>query len=54
LKEPEEEKAIYKVVKPASQKQREHDSEMNEEWKDDLLNDAYVKVAFQLFAAMKQ
>jgi len=53
LKEPEE-KAIYKVIKPASQKQREHDGELNEEWKTDLLNDAYVKVAYQLMTAMKQ
>ena len=54
LKEPEAEKAIFTVVKPAAQKQREHDSEINAEWKEDLLNDAYVKVAFQLIAAMKQ
>jgi carboxyl-terminal processing protease len=54
LKEPEAEKAIYTVVKPAAQKQREHDSEINAEWKEDLLNDAYVKVAFRLIAAMKQ
>ena len=45
---------MYKVIKPASQKQREHDGELNEEWKTDLLNDAYVKVAYQLMAAMKQ
>lgn len=54
LKEPETEKAIYTVIKPAGQKQREHDSEVNEEWKEDLLNDAYVRVAFRLVAAMKQ
>jgi carboxyl-terminal processing protease len=54
LKEPEAEKAIFTVVKPAAQKQREHDSEINSAWKEDLLNDAYVKVAFQLIAAMKQ
>jgi carboxyl-terminal processing protease len=54
MKEPESEKAIYTVIKPASQKQREHDSELNAEWKEDLLNDAYVRVAFKLMAAMKQ
>ncbi|OQP67185.1 hypothetical protein A3860_02150 [Niastella vici] len=55
LKEPETENAIFKVIKPATnQKQREHDGELNEEWKTDLLNDAYVKVAYQLMAAMKQ
>lgn len=47
------EKAIYKVVNPAVQKQREHDSEINEEWKENLLSDAYVKIAFQLIATMK-
>jgi carboxyl-terminal processing protease len=48
------EKAIYTVVNPAaSQKQRERDSELNDEWKENLLSDAYVKIAFQLIATMK-
>ncbi|THU41812.1 hypothetical protein FAM09_06840 [Niastella caeni] len=54
LKEPEEEKAIYKIVKPTGQKQRAHDSEVDEEWNEELLTDAYVKIAYQLIAAMKQ
>jgi carboxyl-terminal processing protease len=54
IKEPEDEKAIYTVVKPASQKQKQKDSELDAEWKKDLLNDAYVKIAYRLVAAMKQ
>jgi carboxyl-terminal processing protease len=54
IKEPENEKAIYTVVKPASQKQKQQDSELDEELKEDLLNDAYVKIAYQLVAAMKK
>jgi carboxyl-terminal processing protease len=54
IKEPKDEKAIYKVVKPATQKQREHDSELDGEWKENLLTDAYVKIAYQVLATMKQ
>ena len=55
LKAPEQpEKPIYTVVNPAVQKQREHDSELNDEWKENLLSDAYVKIAFQLVGAMKK
>jgi carboxyl-terminal processing protease len=54
IKEPENEKAIYTVVKPASQKQKQQDSELDEEFKQDLLNDAYVKIAYQLVPAMKK
>jgi carboxyl-terminal processing protease len=55
LKAPEQpEKAIYTVINPAVQKQREHDSELNDDWKENLLSDAYVKIAFQLVAAMKK
>jgi carboxyl-terminal processing protease len=41
-------------VNPAVQKQREHDSELNDEWKENLLSDAYVKIAFQLVGAIKK
>jgi carboxyl-terminal processing protease len=51
IKEPENEKAIFTVVKPASQKQNQ---QMDEAWKEDLLNDAYVKIAYQVVAAMKK
>jgi carboxyl-terminal processing protease len=54
IKEPKSEKAIFTVVKPASVKQKQQDSHLDEEWKDDLLNDAYVKIAYRLVAAMKQ
>jgi carboxyl-terminal processing protease len=54
IKEPKSEKAIFTVVKPASVKQKLKDSHLDEEWKDDLLNDAYVKIAYRLVAAMKQ
>jgi carboxyl-terminal processing protease len=54
IKEPKNEKAIYAVVKPAGQKQKPQDSQLDTEWKDDLLNDAYVKIAYRLVAAMKQ
>jgi carboxyl-terminal processing protease len=55
LKAPEQpEKPIYTVVNPAVQKQREHDSELNDEWKENLLSDAYVKIAFQLVGTMKK
>jgi carboxyl-terminal processing protease len=54
IKEPKNEKAIYTVVKPAGQKQKQQDSQLDTEWKDDLLNDAYVKIAYRLVAAMKQ
>ena len=54
IKEPKNEKAIYTVVKPAGQKQKQQDSQLDAEWKDDLLNDAYVKIAYRVMAAMKQ
>ncbi len=54
IKEVKDEKAIYKVVKPATQKQHEHDSELDNEWKKNLLTDAYVKIAYQLLGTMKQ
>jgi carboxyl-terminal processing protease len=54
IREPKDDKAIYKVVKPATQKQREHDSELDDEWKENLLTDAYVKIAYQVLATMKQ
>jgi carboxyl-terminal processing protease len=54
LKEPKDEKAIYKVVKPASQKQHEHDNELDSEWKENLLTDEYVKIAYQVLGTMKQ
>jgi carboxyl-terminal processing protease len=54
LKEPKDDKAIYKVVKPAAQKQRAHDGELDDEWKVNLLTDAYVKIAYQVLGTMKQ
>jgi carboxyl-terminal processing protease len=54
IKEPKDDKAIYKVVKPATQKQRAHDSELDNEWEENLLTDAYVKIAYQVLATMKQ
>jgi carboxyl-terminal processing protease len=55
LKAPEQpEKSIYTVINPAVQKQREHDSELNDEWKENLLSDAYVKIAFQLVGTMNR
>lgn len=54
IKEPKDEKAIYTVVKPASQKQKPQDSHLDAERKEDLLNDAYIKIAYRLVAAMKQ
>jgi carboxyl-terminal processing protease len=53
LKQPDAEKPIYKVI-PTGQKQRAQDSELNEEWKEELLTDAYVKVAFQVIATLKK
>ncbi|WP_207511344.1 carboxy terminal-processing peptidase [Longitalea luteola] len=53
LQEPDAQKPIYKVI-PTGQKQRAHDSELDEEWTEDLLTDAYVKVAFQVLATMKK
>jgi len=54
LREPKDDKAIYKVVKPATQKQRAHDGELDDEWKENLLTDAYVKIAYQVLGTMKQ
>ena len=55
LKEPEDhEKAIYTVINTAVQKQKAHDTELNDEWKENLLTDAYVKIAYQLIGAMKK
>lgn len=54
IQKPKDEKAIYRVVKPAGQKQKQQDSLLDAEWKDDLLNDAYVKIAYRVMAAMKQ
>jgi carboxyl-terminal processing protease len=54
LKEPKDQKAIYSVIKPATQKQREHDSEIDAEWKENLLSDAYVKIAYEVLTTMKQ
>ncbi len=53
IKEPDNERAIFTVIKPATQKQKQLNNE-DDEWKEDLLNDAYVKIAYQLVGAMKK
>jgi carboxyl-terminal processing protease len=46
------ERALYTVVNLAGQKQQSNTEQINKEWKNDLLTDSYIKVAFQVLGAM--